>query len=90
MTINPTTRAWLVLLFLSGASVLAAVLAGASVSASTIGVFVLVFAWMKARVILSRYLGLWQAPAWLAGFNWALGLYSLLLLVLFLVPAFTV
>ncbi|MEM9632079.1 MAG: nitric oxide reductase F protein [Pseudomonadota bacterium] len=90
MTIDPTTRAWLTLLLLSGASVLAAILAGASVSASTIGVFVLVFAWMKARVILSRYLGLWQAPSWLAGFNWALGLYSLLLLVLFLIPAFTV
>lgn len=89
MAIEPTTRAWLLLLLLSAASVLASILAGGSFSASAIGALVLLFAWMKARVILSRYLGLWQAPAWLSGFNWALGLYSLLLLALFLIPAFT-
>ncbi|MCV0427400.1 MAG: hypothetical protein K5905_18220 [Roseibium sp.] len=89
MTKDPTTRAWLVLLLLSGASVLAAVLAGGSFSKSVIGVFVLLFAWMKARVILSRYLGLWQAPTWLSGFNWALGFYGLLLIGLYLIPAFT-
>ena len=75
------------LLLLSGASVLTAALAGASFSQSAIGVLVLLFAWMKARVILARYLGLWQAPCWLSGFNWALGLFSLLLIALYLIPA---
>ncbi|MCX2724651.1 hypothetical protein [Roseibium salinum] len=86
MTMDPITRAWLTLMVLSAASVLAALAAGASFGHSAIGASVLLFAWMKARVILSRYLGLWQAPGWRAGFNWVLGLHCLLLLGLFLIP----
>lgn len=87
MTMDPITRAWLSLMALSAASVLAAMVVGALLGQSVIGAIVLLFAWMKARVILSRYLGLWQSPGWCAGFNLVLGLYCLLLLGLFLIPA---
>ncbi|WP_299470881.1 hypothetical protein [uncultured Roseibium sp.] len=86
MSFNATTRAWLCLLLLSGASVLVAAGAAGTLGAAATGILVLIFAWMKARVVLSRYLGLWQAPVWLTGFNWALGLFCLLLLGLFLIP----
>jgi hypothetical protein len=89
MKTDPILRAWLSLLVLSAASVVAALIAGIGLAESVVGVLVLLFAWMKARVILSRYLGLWQAPTWQSGFNWVLGLYCLLLLCLYLVPAFT-
>ncbi|MBG6205168.1 nitric oxide reductase NorF protein [Labrenzia sp. EL_13] len=86
MTFDTITRAWFDLLFLSAASVLIAAGFTETLGAGATGGLVLVFAWMKARVILSRYLGLWQAPIWLSGFNWALGLFCLLLLGLFLIP----
>ncbi len=90
MTADPTVRAWFSLLLLSGASVLIASGAANTLPAGATGALVLLFAWMKARVILSRYLGLWRAPSWRAGFNWVLGLYCLLLLGLYLVPAISV
>jgi nitric oxide reductase NorF protein len=83
------TRAWLHLLILSAASVLLAAWSGAVPGPTTIGALVLVIAWLKARVILSRYLGLWQAPSWQSGFNWGLGIYCLVLLGLFLAPGLT-
>ncbi|POF27742.1 nitric oxide reductase F protein [Roseibium marinum] len=85
---DATTRAWVTLMVLSGASVLVALTGGASFGGSVAGALILLFAWMKARVILARYLGLWRAPAWLSGFNWVLGLYCMLLLGLFLAPDF--
>ncbi|MET1415404.1 hypothetical protein ABVF61_24240 [Roseibium sp. HPY-6] len=86
MSFNATTRALFNLLLLSGASVLVASGAAGTLDAAATGILVLILAWMKARVVLSRYLGLWQAPVWLTGFNWALGLFCLLLLGLFLIP----
>ncbi|CTQ53632.1 hypothetical protein LP7551_02157 [Roseibium album] len=86
MKTDPILRAWFSLLVLSGASVAAAFIAGAGMGESVVGVLVLLFAWMKARVILARYLGLWQAPFWQSGFNWVLGLFCLLLLGLYLAP----
>ncbi|PVB62364.1 cytochrome C oxidase subunit IV family protein [Labrenzia sp. 011] len=83
---DATTRAWVMLMMLSAASVMVALTDGAGFGASSAGAVILLFAWMKARVILARYLGLWQAPGWLSGFNWVLGLYCLLLLGLFLAP----
>ncbi|WP_371227274.1 nitric oxide reductase F protein [Roseovarius sp. 2305UL8-3] len=50
------------------------------------GCVILCLAWAKARVILSRYLGLCNAPFWQRGFDIALGLFCLVLLGLFLVP----
>lgn len=87
MTPNSLTRAWLVLLLLSGASALIAALVAWGFEPAAIGAVILLLAWVKSRVILSRYLGLWQAPAWRAGFNWFLALYCLLLLGLYLIPA---
>jgi Prokaryotic Cytochrome C oxidase subunit IV len=86
MRTDPILRAWLSLLVLSAASVVAALVAGMGFGESVVGVLVLLFAWMKARVILARYLGLWQAPSWQSGFNWVLGLFCLLLLGLYLAP----
>ena len=85
---DPIFRAWLSLLLLSGTSVLVAYLVGAGLGQAAIGALILLLSWMKARVILSQYLGLWQAPSWLSGFNWVLGVYCALLLGLFLIPAF--
>lgn len=80
------TRAWLQLLFLSIVSVFLvsgpALLPGPVVT----GALVLVAAWLKARVVLSQYLGLCQAPRWQSGFNWFLGAHCLLLLALYIAP----
>ena len=80
------TRAWMALMLLSGASTLIAALVSRDAAPTIIGTLILLFAWMKARIILSRYLGLWQAPAWRAGFDWVLGLFCLLMLALYLIP----
>ncbi|MDV7143267.1 hypothetical protein R3X27_11295 [Tropicimonas sp. TH_r6] len=87
MTPTPLTRAWLILLLLSGASALIAALVAQSFAPAALGAVILFLAWMKSRVILSWYLGLRQAPAWRAGFNWVLALYCLILLGLYLIPA---
>lgn len=50
------------------------------------GIAILVLAWLKARIILSQYLGLAAVPSWRRGFDFALALLCLLLLGLYLVP----
>ncbi|SFT39045.1 cytochrome C oxidase subunit IV family protein [Sedimentitalea nanhaiensis] len=50
------------------------------------GTAILILAWLKARVILGRYLGLDSAPFWARGFGIALGLFCVLLLGLYLAP----
>jgi nitric oxide reductase NorF protein len=50
------------------------------------GVAVLALAWLKARIILSRYLGLAAAPTWMGRFDFALAFLCLLLLGLYLLP----
>lgn len=87
MVPGPLTRAWLALLGLSLGSTLIAMAVSHGFAPVAAGALILLLAWQKARVILSRYLGLWQAPGWRAGFNWVLGLYCLLLLGLYLIPA---
>jgi len=86
---DATTRAWVALSVLSAASVVVASTAGTDFGGSISGAVILLFAWVRARIVLARYLGLWRAPGWLAGFNWVLGCYCLLLLGLFLVPVLT-
>ena len=88
MTSDPVTRAWLTLLTLSAATVLATLLIALPAAQSAVGAVVLLLSVLKARIILSRYLGLWQAPTWLSGFGWVLAFYFLLLLGLYLLPAF--
>lgn len=88
MTPPSLPRAWIALLGLSLGSTLIAALVGHGMGRTAVGAAILALAWMKARIILSRYLGLWQAPGWRVGFNWALGFFCLILLGLFLVPAF--
>lgn len=87
MLTDPIVKAWASLIGLSGASVLVSLLLGSSVPEAAIGAAVFFLAWLKARVILLRYLGLWEAPAWAAGFSWVLALYGLLMLTLYLIPA---
>ncbi len=85
---NPLTRAWALLLALSLASTALsiAVAKGAltDLNATLSGAVILGLAWAKARTILSQYLGLKAAPAWLRGFNTVLALYALVLLGLYL------
>ena len=51
------------------------------------GTVILTLALIKARIILSRYLGLEATDFWRRGFNFALTAYALLLLGLYLAPA---
>ncbi|WP_347265916.1 nitric oxide reductase F protein [Paracoccus sp. (in: a-proteobacteria)] len=80
------TRAWLALIGLSAVStVIALVLprldANGLKAASAV---ILVIAWLKARVILSRYLGLAAVPAIGRGFGLVLALFMLAAIGLYL------
>lgn len=78
--------------WLAGLSLLAALIAqapGFGLPRTVAGVAILALALAKARVILARYLGLAQAPSWLRGFMWVVGLWALLILGLYLIPALT-
>lgn len=65
MTRDPLTRAWIALILLSAASTVIAIsLPGLAPGPLKVaGVAILVIAWLKARVILGRYLGLADYPA---------------------------
>ncbi len=76
---------WIWLITLSGGSAVVAYLTTHSIDRRLTGTIILVLALVKARLILSRFLGLSQAPAWLAGFTWVIGLVSVLILGLYLV-----
>lgn len=80
-------RAWLALVGLGAATSAFAALGGSPPVSWPLAAAVLALAWLKARLILARYLGLAAAPTWRRGFETVLGLYALLLLGLFLVPA---
>ncbi|MCP9481407.1 cytochrome C oxidase subunit IV family protein [Shimia sp. CNT1-13L.2] len=84
---DPLNKAWFALVALSGASAVVAELAIGGLDRRVVGAVVLLLALMKARVILSRYLGLAEAPSWRRGFNLVLTLFCLLLLGLYLIPA---
>ena len=84
----PVTKAWALLLALSGASTgLSVAVARGALTGSAItlgGAAILALAWAKARTILNAYLRLDEAPAFLRGFGLTLALYALLLLALYL------
>lgn len=84
MHMAPLTRAWIALLMLSGTATVVSLLSGAGLNQRIAGVLVVLLALAKARVILSRYLGLWQAQAILRGFTMALALFSLMVMGLYL------
>ncbi|WP_113912425.1 nitric oxide reductase F protein [Roseovarius dicentrarchi] len=80
-------RAWLALIGLSGLSAVVAAAIGHGFDGRVAGGIVLLLALLKARIILSAYLGLSAAPAWRRGFNAVLGAYMLVALGLYLLPA---
>ncbi len=82
------TRAWVALIVLSGLSAVAAGLINRGVDIRVTGTAVLLLALIKARIILAHYLGLAAAPSWRRGFNLSLTLFCILLLGLYLIPAF--
>ncbi len=81
---DPLLRAWGALIGLSLGSTLLS-LAPVPAGLSTVaGALFLGLAWLKARVILGRYLGLHAAPFWHRGFGISLAGFCLLLLALYL------
>ena len=86
MATDPLLRAWIALIALSGGSAIVSVLVGTGLNRSVAGTAILFLALFKSRVILSRYLGLWQAAGWLRGFSITLVFFAALLLGLYLVP----
>lgn len=77
------TRAWIWLMALSVAVTLAA---ASGMGGRALAAVVLPIAWIKAQIILNRYLGLAQAPAIARGFALALGVFMLLLIGLAIAP----
>ena len=87
MRADPLLRAWLSLIALSGGSAVVAAMVGAGFNRSAAGAAILLLAVMKARVILSRSLGLASSRAWLRGFSTVLVFFAALLLGLYLAAA---
>ena len=85
---KPILHAWLWLVGLSLMSTAVTFWQWPAHLTALAGSVILLLAWLKARVILSDYLGLAAAPFWQRGFGLSLGLFCTLLLVLYLVPAF--
>jgi hypothetical protein len=86
MTPHALITGWLALLVFSFGSTLISVWPVPSQWQAVAGVAILVLAWLKARVILVRYLGLARAPFWARGFGVSLALFCGLLLGLYLIP----
>lgn len=86
MTARHLLMAWLALVGLSLGSTLLSLPFMARAPAGVLGLGVLLIAGMKARIILTRYLGLADAPFWRRGFDISLALFCTLLLGLYLAP----
>ncbi len=86
MTPRAITTGWLALLGLSLCSTAISLWSFGATWQGPAGAIILILAWLKARVILGRYLGLSAAPFWARGFGIALALYCALLLGLYLIP----
>jgi hypothetical protein len=87
MTRDLLFRAWAVLIGLSLGSTLISLWHWPPAFSAGAGTLILTFAWLKARLILGRYLRLDAAPFWRRGFGISLGLFCLLLLGLYLAPS---
>ncbi|WP_296764194.1 nitric oxide reductase F protein [Sediminimonas sp.] len=86
MPTDPLLRAWGWLIVFSLGSTVVSLWHWPPHLAAVAGAAVLTLGWLKARVILARYLGLAAAPFWHRGFGIALALFCLLLLGLYLLP----
>ncbi|MFC0341827.1 cytochrome C oxidase subunit IV family protein [Paracoccus niistensis] len=84
-TRDPLIRAWLALVALSAVATAVSLFRPASPpwAATAAGAVILVLAWLKARVILDRYLGLAGVPSARRGFGAGLGAFALAALVLY-------
>lgn len=83
---DPLLRAWAALIGLSLGSAALSLWPWPPALSPFAGTLILALAWLKARVILARYLGLAAAPFWRRGFEIALAAFCLLLLGLYLLP----
>ena len=81
---NPVTKAWALLIALSAASTL---IAASGLQGRMLALAVLPLAWIKAQLILNRYLHLSQAPPIARGFALSLGVFMALLIGLAVVAA---
>lgn len=86
MTTHALISAWIALLIFSFGSTLISVWPVPPLWQAPAGAVILGLAWLKSRVILSRYLGLAAAPFWARGFAISLALFCALLLGLYLLP----
>ena len=82
---DPLIRAWLALVALSSLATAVSLLRPVSPpwAGTAAGAVILVLAWLKARVILDRYLGLAGVPGARRGFGAGLGAFALAALVLY-------
>lgn len=82
---DPLIRAWLALVALSALATGVSLLRpdAPAWAATVAGAAILVLAWLKARVILNRYLGLAGVPGARRGFGAGLGAFALAALVLY-------
>lgn len=78
MAMDMLTRAWLTLIALTAATAAIAGLDGRVAAAG-----LLALAWLKARVILGRYLHLHDAPGWLGAFMLPLAIWMLSIATLY-------
>lgn len=76
------TRTWLLLLVLTGLTTL---VSGFSGIAAVFGLLFL--AWLKARLILARFLHLDAAPGWLGAFTFPLAIWLVAIFLLFALAA---
>ena len=82
---DPLVRAWLALVALSALATAVSLLRPDSPpwAGTVAGAAILVLAWLKARVILDRYLGLAEVPGARRGFGAGLGAFALAALALY-------
>lgn len=84
MKTDALTKAWIWLIALSGGSALVAMFVEQGMDRRIAGGLILALALLKSRTILSRYLGLSEAPSLRRGFNMVLTFYCVFLLGLYL------
>jgi len=84
---DPLTRAWIALIALGLATTAIAALGPEAGAPIRLGAIILGVAFLKMRLILTRYLGLADVPFWRRGFDVMLGLFVLLLFALYSAPA---